>query len=90
MKSLRREGKFRKDIKRIESRNYDTAKFAQILMWLSTGESLPRSFFPHTLKGVWLGYWECHIENDWLLIYKITETEVILARTGTHGDLFNN
>lgn len=34
------------------------------------------------------GYWDCHIEPDWLLIYKLTQYEVRLARTGTHADLF--
>jgi mRNA interferase YafQ len=43
----------------------------------------------HKLKGNFKDYWECHIEPDWLLIYKLTSTEVILARTGTHADLFN-
>ncbi|MGD0023228.1 MAG: type II toxin-antitoxin system YafQ family toxin [Xanthobacteraceae bacterium] len=43
---------------------------------------------PHPLKGDWKGYWECHISPDWLLIYKVTDEEVLLARTGTHADLF--
>jgi addiction module RelE/StbE family toxin len=40
------------------------------------------------LKGDWKGYWECHLQADWLLIYKATADEVRLARTGTHADLF--
>jgi mRNA interferase YafQ len=35
------------------------------------------------------GWRECHIQPDWLLIYKTTDTEVLLGRTGTHADLFN-
>lgn len=42
----------------------------------------------HKLKGDYVGYWECHIEPDWLLVYKKTETHIIFARTGTHSDLF--
>jgi len=42
----------------------------------------------HPLKGEWKGHWECHIAPDWLLIYKLSENEVVLARTGTHSDLF--
>jgi mRNA interferase YafQ len=42
------------------------------------------------LKGVWKGWRECHVQPDWLLIYTTTETEVVLARTGTHADLFGN
>jgi mRNA interferase YafQ len=37
----------------------------------------------------WAGVWECHIEADWLLIYQVTDDEVILLRTGTHSDLFD-
>ncbi len=44
---------------------------------------------PHPLKGEWKNYWDCHIDPDWLLIYRITENEVLLARTGTHADLFS-
>jgi mRNA interferase YafQ len=43
----------------------------------------------HPLKGEWRGYWECHVAPDWLLIYKMTDEEVLLARTGTHADLFD-
>ena len=51
--------------------------------------SLPASKRAHPLKGAWNGYWECHVEPDWLLIYKVTDDEVRLARTGTHADLFD-
>jgi mRNA interferase YafQ len=40
------------------------------------------------LTGEWGGVWECHIEPDWLLIYEVTDREVILIRTGTHSELF--
>lgn len=42
------------------------------------------------LKGVWKGRREYHIEPDWLLIYEATDTELVLLRTGTHADLFDN
>ena len=35
-----------------------------------------------------MGYWECHVAPDWLLIYKLSDNELFLARTGTHADLF--
>ena len=43
---------------------------------------------PHKLSGEYDGLWECHIENNWLLIYNFNDTEIILFRTGTHEDLF--
>lgn len=51
------------------------------------GSLLPK-FRPHKLKGVYAGLWECHIENDWLLIYDSTDSKIIVYRTGTHADLF--
>lgn len=43
---------------------------------------------PHKLTGKWSGFYECHVQPDWLLIYDVTGEEVLLARTGTHADLF--
>lgn len=42
----------------------------------------------HKLSGEWSGFWECHIESDWLLIYDVTDEAVLLAGTGSHADLF--
>ncbi len=42
----------------------------------------------HSLHGEYEDCRECHIEPDWLLIYQVTETELVLIRTGTHADLF--
>ena len=36
----------------------------------------------------WIGHWDCHIEPDWLLLYKVTDTELTLVRTGSHAELF--
>lgn len=53
------------------------------------GDSLEVRYCNHRLTGNWSDYWECHIEPDWLLIYRITETDLILVRTGSHSDLFD-
>jgi mRNA interferase YafQ len=50
--------------------------------------SVPQAYRPHKLSGAWSGVWECHIEPDWLLIYTVTDEEVLLIRTGSHIDLF--
>ena len=42
----------------------------------------------HRLSGEWSRSWECHIEPDWLLIWHVGENDLVLARTGTHSDLF--
>jgi mRNA interferase YafQ len=42
----------------------------------------------HRLTGNWAGFWECHIEPDWLLVWELKGDVLILARTGTHSDIF--
>ena len=81
-------GTFRKDLKLISKRHWDLDKLHQVIALLQTNQPLLPAARPHKLHGQWAGHWECHIESDWLLIYKITATEVLLARTGTHADLF--
>jgi mRNA interferase YafQ len=88
MRQFRRSGAFERDIKRIARRGYDLDRLAAVLALLQRGETLPASMRPHQLKGEWKGFWECHVGSDWLLIYKPTADEILLARTGTHSDLF--
>jgi mRNA interferase YafQ len=88
MKELRLTGAFKKDLKRIAKRGYDRERLDLIVQALRQGHSLPQSVQPHSLKGEWKGHLECHIAPDWLLIYKVSDTEVVLFRTGTHSDLF--
>lgn len=55
------------------------------------GEPLPEKNRDHALTGDWIGHRECHIQPDWLLIYRIEDNVLVLtlARTGSHSDLFN-
>lgn len=88
MKSLELLGSFKKDLRRIENRRLDRFKLDNVVTALRRGETLPASARPHKLSGEWFGFWECHIAPDWLLIYDVTDTAILLARTGTHADLF--
>ncbi len=88
MKGLRYTGTYKRDFKRVVRRKYDLRRLSFVITALRTDATLPAAAHPHLLKGEWLGYWECHVEPDWLLIYKVTNSEVLLARTGTHADLF--
>jgi len=88
MKAVRYEGSFSKDIKRIAKRNYKLQKLEAVIDLLRSDSPLPLTYHAHRLKGGWLGWWECHIASDWLLIYNVRKEEVLLARTGTHADLF--
>ena len=79
---------FEKDAKKIKKRGKDLFKLKIILNILSEGKRLPEKYRNHKLVGNYRGYWELHIEPDWLLIYKKTKTTLIFERTGSHSDLF--
>lgn len=81
---------FKKDLKLAQKRGYDIQAITEIIKKLAAGESLPEKNHDHALAGNYKGCRECHIAPDWLLIYEIVETELILylTRTGTHADLF--
>lgn len=79
---------FKKDIKKIKKRHKEFEKLKKIIELLSERRQLPIKNKDHALTGNYRIYRECHIEPDWILIYKITRFELILFRTGTHSDLF--
>lgn len=79
---------FRRDFKRMMKRGKDERKLYETVGVLVRLGYLPVALRPHRLIGVWGGFWECHIDSDWLLIYDVNESEVLLVRTGTHADLF--
>jgi mRNA interferase YafQ len=88
MRALRFGGAFRKDLKRVIKRGYDRTRLDSITDALRQGVALSAAARAHPLRGDWKGYWECHVAPDWLLIYKLSDEELFLARTGTHADLF--
>jgi len=83
------EKRFSKEVQKAQKRGKDMEKLKDIIQSLLNKKALPIKNRNHKLKGNFKDYWECHIEPDWLLIYKITSTEVIFSRTGSHADLFN-
>lgn len=87
---IQRTSQFKKDYKAAVKRNLDMEQLKKVVNILAEGETLPEEYDDHTLKGKYSGYRECHIQPDWLLVYKITEDLLILSlyRTGTHSDLF--
>jgi len=88
IRSLARTNQFKKDYKRSLKRGYDESKLQRIVERLARGQKLEQKHRDHALIGVYNDCRECHIGPDWLLIYRISESEVILIRTGTHADLF--
>ena len=82
--------RFQKDLKRIQKRGYDISLLTEVIKILASGHPLPEKNRDHPLSGNFDGCRECHITPDWLLIYEISNEELILylTRTGTHSDLF--
>ncbi len=82
---------FKKDYKLAEKQGLDLNKLKEIITLLADGYPLPPKNKDHQLKGNYKGYRECHIEPDWLLIYKIQNDMLILTlvRTGSHSKLLN-
>lgn len=64
------------------------SKVTTVVKILQRGESLPPSYKAHPLKGKLAGFWECHIEPDWLLVYVIESEAVGLYSTGKHSEVF--
>lgn len=79
---------FKKDIKRTKKRGKDLRKLKCITEMIISNKPLPHECQNHLLMGNYSKHHECHIEPDWLLIYKIEATTVIFERTGSHSDLF--
>lgn len=88
--TLQRTASFKKDYKLIKKRGYDMSKLVAVVSVLADGQDLPAVYSDHALTGNWKGYRECHIQPDWLLVYKIIDDCLILSltRTGTHSDIF--
>ena len=79
---------FKKDYKKVQKQNKDLNKLRSVIENLLTGRKLDEKFQDHPLSGEWKKYRECHVAPDWLLIYKQDADYLILARTGSHADLF--
>ena len=79
---------FKKDIKLCQKRNMNMQKLKEIMLLLIEEKPLPAKCKDHPLKNNWNHHRDCHIEPDWVLIYKIDGNDIYFVRTGTHADLF--
>lgn len=82
--------RFERDLKTAIRRGWDLQPLSKIVNTLANGCPLDAKYKDHSPKGAYAGFRECHIKNDWLLVYRIEEDalELFLLRTGTHSDLF--
>jgi mRNA interferase YafQ len=78
----------KKDVKRLLKRGYKLDALDVVIRILASNKPLSAKYRDHPLTGKWFGCRECHIADDWLLIYRIDQNQLILtaSRTGTHSD----
>ena len=83
--------RFKKDLKLAAKRGYHLELLDEVVNRLAERRPLAEKYRDHELAGNYTGFRECHIQPDWLLVYRIEEDELILflSRTGTHSDLFD-
>ena len=90
--NIKKASKFKKDYKRYLSSGFRTVtrkkELTAIITALVNGEELDKKYKDHLLTGSWLGFRECHIEPDFLLIYSIDSNTLELTRLGSHSELF--
>lgn len=92
MLNLEYTNQFKKDIKKITKQGLDIEKLHKVIDILQKQEKLPEQYRDHLLVNSrnYKNMRECHIETDWLLIYKIYDDAMVLVavRTGSHSELF--
>lgn len=86
-KKIIQSNRFKKDLKLVAKQGKDLEKLFEVVAKLAKNLPLDKKFKPHSLSGNWSGYYECHIQPDWLLIYQDRHDCVILYRTGSHSRL---
>jgi mRNA interferase YafQ len=82
---------FKKDVRLAVKQGKDQTELKSVIDMLADGKTLPAKYYDHALKGKYTGYRECHIEPNWLLVYRIDKALGVLAlyRISTHSDLFD-
>lgn len=90
MRQIDPSSQFRRDLKKAQKQRKNLSKLNTLLELLQADKPLPAKHRPHLLSGNWKGFWECHVEPDWLLIYAFKGKDVLqLARLGSHSELFH-
>ncbi len=79
---------FKKDFKKIKKQQKKLLKLTVVIKKLLKHQKLEQKYKDHSLNAKFSNHRDCHIEPDWILIYRLTEDELILERTGSHSDLF--
>jgi len=89
-RKIRRTAQFKKEYKKAKKQGRDIAKAEDIIGMLADDIPLPEKYRDHALEGDWKGHRECHINPDWLLIYRKSDDGklmLVLVRINTHSEL---
>ena len=92
MYTLRTTQEFDKDVKRCKQQGRNMQLLKDVVELLEEDGSVPEAYNPHMLRDKYAGCWECHIEEDWLLIWRQNDKQftLLLTNTGTHKELFQS
>ncbi len=88
MLKIRLTPSYNEDIERLEAVTVDLSPLDYVIGFLAKGKPLNKQYNDHALHTRYAGMRECHIEDDWLLIYRIEKNVLQLVATGTHAELF--
>lgn len=89
MKQFKTSTQYRKDLKRYKNKPAKLEALKEVLKMLKNEQPIPAEYYPHMLSGNYKGCMECHVENDFLLIWIDERTDTIeLVRLGSHSELF--
>ena len=89
MREIVQTSRFRSDLKKLaRSGRYDVEELLDVIESLSGGKPLPERLKDHPLVGEWRDHRDCHIRPDWLLIYRLEPSRLVLVRTGSHSELY--
>ena len=89
MYDIKRTTSFKKDLKRLIKQGKDLGLLENVVDELAAGNTLSSKYLDHAMIGNWKGFRNCHIAPDWVLLYKIEKTllVLVLTRTGSHAEL---
>ena len=89
MKTIFPSGQYKKDFKRYRNHPQKLKALGEVIDMLAQDKSIPADYYPHMLKGQYKGCMECHIQDDFLLIWIDEKHDIVeLVRLGTHSELF--
>ncbi|MCC5790160.1 MAG: type II toxin-antitoxin system YafQ family toxin [Opitutales bacterium] len=88
MKAVIQTSQFKRDVKRLKKRGKDLGKLGDVIKLLAANKTLDEKYRDHPLIGKWSGSRDCHVEPDWILIYRNNSDSLFLERSGSHSDLF--